>query len=81
MAQLKIYGGIVNSKTKEEFEWDGVSKERVLADLTKLSGTVYGIHWVYAGDCGFEEANVAVGSKSFGGRAAIAQLRKYLGGK
>ena len=42
---MKVYGAVINSKTKEELDFDGISLEEAKAKLKTLSGTVYGLHW------------------------------------
>lgn len=71
-----FYGAVKNTHTSEEYFWDAASLAQVQADLRKLRGTVYGLHWVYAGDQLFEESNIHSGTlqATFYGRNAVKQL-------
>ena len=82
MPGLEIFGGIVDLATNTEYVWDGVTLDAALADLRKLSGTKYGVHWEYAGDCGLKEGNICVAYKGapfnndaiYSGKTAVANF-------
>lgn len=71
-----FFGAVKNTATNEEYFWDAASLAEVQADLRKLRGTVYGLHWVYAGDQGYAESNIHSASlqATFAGRNAVKQV-------
>ena len=71
-----FYGAVKNAATGEEYFWDAASLAEVQSDLRKLRGTVYGLHWTYAGDQGYQESNIHSGvlQATFYGRNAVKQV-------
>lgn len=77
------YGAIKNLVTGEEYDWDEALTDQVKADLAKLSGTTYKIHWSFAGDIGDDGdvyADVDVGPcVTYYGASTIVDLATDLG--
>jgi hypothetical protein len=55
-----VWGGIKNLLTGAEYEWDGVTIAKAVADCQLLKGTIHGRHWDFVGDLGLDEANIYV---------------------
>lgn len=48
-----------------------------IANVPRGVRLLYGIDWVYSGDCFFEECDIVVGSESFAGRNALKQALEH----
>lgn len=74
----RVYGGIVNLKTKEEIELDGDTLDVAIYKLRMLDGMQYGVHWEYAGDLTAEDSDACIYvseyEDSFGGVYAVSEF-------
>ena len=74
----RVYGGIVNLKTKEEIDLDGDKLDVAIYKLRMLDGTRYGVHWEYAGDLTAEDSDACIYvseyDDSFGGENAVSDF-------
>jgi len=82
--KAKVYGAIINSETKDVYNWDGVPIIKVINDILKLPDKKYCLGWEYAGDLSSEESNIYVyhsGTKQpfFNGTSAISEFFKIYG--
>jgi hypothetical protein len=68
-----VYGSIINHATGGAIEFVGDSVETMIEKIMTLPGTEHGKDWTYNGDAlPLEECNIAIGSRTYYGRRAIA---------